>query len=64
MVDFDGKNCFPNDEPWLTDGYGDYVRHYLRAMDAVPALTAPGQDHILSSTSVIQQADYEGSLKK
>lgn len=64
MVDFDGKNCFPNDEPWLTDDYGDYVRNYRRVMDAVAALTAPGQDHILSSTSVIQQADYEGSLKK
>ncbi len=64
MVDFDGKNRFPQDEPWLTDGYGDYVRHYLRAMDAVPSLTAPGEDHIISSTSVIQQADYEGNLKK
>lgn len=64
MVDFDGKNRFPQDEPWLTDGYGDYVRHYLRAMDAIPELSAPGQDHIISSTSVIQQADYAGNLKK
>jgi hypothetical protein len=64
MVDFDGKNRFPQDEPWLTDGYGDYIRHFLRAMDAAPALTAPGEDHIISSTSVIQQADYEGHLKK
>jgi hypothetical protein len=64
MVDFDGKNRFPQDEPWLTDGYGDYVRHYLRAMDAIPELTAPDEDHIISSTSVIQQADYEGYLKK
>jgi len=64
MVDFDGKNRFPQDEPWLTDGYGDYVRHYLRAMDAIPELTAPGQDHIISSTSVVQQADYAGNLKK
>jgi hypothetical protein len=64
MVDFDGKNRFPQDEPWLTDGYGDYVRHYLRAMDAFPGLTAPDEDHILSSTSVVQQADYEGHLKK
>jgi len=37
--------------------------HFLRAMDAVPALTAPGEDHIISSTSVIQQADYAGHLK-
>jgi len=59
----DGRNCFPFDEPWLTDGYGDYVRHYLRAMDTYPFL-APAQDHILSSTSVIQQVDYRGFLKK
>ena len=62
-VDTDGRNCFPFDEPWLTDGYGDYVRHYLRAMATYPQL-APGEDHILSSTSVIQQADYHGNLKK
>jgi hypothetical protein len=64
MVDFDGKNRYPGDEPWLTDGYGDYVRHFLRAMDAIPSLAPPGEDHILSSSSVIQQADYEGNLKK
>ena len=63
-VDFDGRNKFPGDEPWLTDGYGDYVRHFLRAMDAIPSLAPPGEDHILSSTSVIQQADYAGHLKK
>jgi hypothetical protein len=64
MVDFDGKNRYPGDEPWLTDGYGDYVRHFLRAMDAIPSLAPPGEDHILSSTSVIPMADYEGHLKK
>jgi hypothetical protein len=62
-VDVDGKNCFPTDEPWLTDGYGDYIRHYLRAMAIYPSL-APAEDHILSTTSVIQQADYKGFLKK
>ncbi len=62
-VDFDGKNCFPFDEPWLTDGYGDYVRHYLRAMATYPAL-APVEDHILSTTSMIQQADYKGHFHK
>jgi hypothetical protein len=64
MVDFDGKNRFPGDEPWLTDGYGDYIRHYLRAMDADPNLAPPGEDHILSSSSIIQEADYAGHLKK
>jgi hypothetical protein len=59
----DGRNCFPFDEPWLTDGYGDYVRHYIRAMATYPVL-APAADHILSTTSVIQQADYKGFFKK
>jgi hypothetical protein len=63
MVDFDGKNRFPQDEPWLTDGYGDYIRHYLRAMATNPLL-APAEDRILASTSVIQQADYKGNLQK
>jgi hypothetical protein len=63
FVDFDGMNCFPTDEPWLTDGYGDYVRHYLRAMATYPVL-APVEDHILSTTSVIQQADYKDHFKK
>ena len=64
MVDFDGRNRFPEDEPWLTDGYGDYVRHFLRAMDAFPVLAPAGEDHIISSTSVVQEADYAGYLAK
>jgi hypothetical protein len=64
MVDVDGKNRYPQDENWLTDGYGDYVRHYLRAMAALPSLAPSDEDHILSSTSVIQQAGYEGSINK
>jgi hypothetical protein len=64
MVDSDGKNRFPTIEIWLTDGYGDYIRHYLRAMADFPELAPPGTDHILSSTSVIQQADYQGRHHK
>lgn len=63
MVDADGKNRYPQDENWLTDGYGDYVRHYLRAMAAMPELAPIGEDHLLSSTSIIQQADYRGADK-
>jgi len=58
MVDGDGKNRYPNDENWLTDGYGDYVRHFLRAMAAVPELAPSDEEHILSSTSIVQEADY------
>jgi hypothetical protein len=64
MVNDDGRNRYPNDDNWLTDGYGDYVRHYLRAMAAEPALAPSAENHILSSTSVIRQADYHGRYNK
>lgn len=58
MVDNSGRNLYPNDDIWLTDGYGDYVRHFLRAMDAFPELAPSGEEHIISSTSIVQQALY------
>jgi hypothetical protein len=63
MVDNDGKNRFPTDDIWLTDGYGDYIRHYLRAMAAEPRLAPKGADHILSSTSVVRQAYYASGVQ-
>jgi hypothetical protein len=40
------------------------VAHYLRAMAADPELAPSTKNHILSSTSVIQQADYHGRNNK
>ena len=64
MVDKDGKNNYPRDEVWLTDGYGDYVRHYLNAMAAVPELAPSNSNHILHSTSIVTQADYHPNFNK
>jgi len=58
MVDVDGKNRYPRDDNWLTDGYGDYVRHYLRAMASFPELAPDDQNHLLRTTSVIQTISY------
>ena len=58
MVDVDGKNRYPRDDNWLTDGYGDYVRHYLRAMASFPELAPDNQNHLLRTTSVIQNIAY------
>ena len=58
MVDHDGKNYYPTNDVWLTDGYGDYVRHFLYAMAAAPETAPQDQEHILSTTSVIQEACY------
>lgn len=59
MVDADGKNRYLQDDVWMTDGYGDFVRHYLRAMAASPDLVPADQDHILRSTSVVSRIRYE-----
>jgi hypothetical protein len=65
MVDIDGKNIYPQDnEIWMTDGYGDYVRHYLRSMAFWPELAPSDQNHLLSSTSVIQLMEYQPYINK
>jgi hypothetical protein len=58
MVDVDGKNRYYRDDVWLTDGYGDYVRHYLRAMAAAPELAPPDQNHLLRTSSVVRSIRY------
>jgi hypothetical protein len=70
MVDHDGKNQYPAvtranaGQPragaghWLTDGYGDYVRHYLRAMASLPELAPDNQNHLLRTSSVISSIRY------
>ncbi|MEO8370502.1 MAG: hypothetical protein ABI806_15065 [Candidatus Solibacter sp.] len=57
-VDTDGKNRYIRDENWLTDGYGDYVRHYLWAMAAQPELAPENQNHLLRTSSVVQSIGY------
>jgi hypothetical protein len=58
MVDVDGKNFYMNDDIWLTDGYGDYIRHFLRAMAADPTLAPDNQDHLLRTSSVLTNIAY------
>jgi hypothetical protein len=58
MVDEDGRNRYPQNDIWLSDGYGDYVRHYLRAMASAPELAPSAQNHLLRSSSVIQSIRY------
>jgi hypothetical protein len=57
-VDTDGKNRYIRDDNWLTDGYGDYVRHYLRSMASAPELAPEDQNHLLRTSSVVQSIQY------
>ncbi len=58
MVDSDGKNRYPTDSVWYTDGYGDYVRYYLDAMASDPILAPVDMPHILRSSSTISNVTY------
>lgn len=60
LVDFDGKVRFSprNNSIWYTDGYGDFVRHYIRAMGWYPALAFDSANHLIRSSSVVQNIVY------
>lgn len=61
MVSADGMNQYPRNGVWMTDGYGDYVRHYLRAMAAAPQLAPYDQNHLLRTSSTIRQITYDAN---
>jgi hypothetical protein len=44
---------------WFSDGYGDYIRHFLAGMASVPEWAPPGQSHMLRSSSMITHVKYE-----
>jgi hypothetical protein len=46
---------------WFSDGYGDYIRHFVVAMGAVPEWAPPRENHLLRSTSVVTRVEYAPS---
>jgi len=55
-----------NDQPylqhagvWFSDGYGDYIRHFMYAVGAQPDWASEGQNHLLRSSSVVSDVRYE-----
>jgi hypothetical protein len=48
-----------NEGWWFSDGYGDYIRHFLVAMAAVPEWAPPHENHLLRSTSVVSRVEYD-----
>ncbi|WP_257455998.1 MYXO-CTERM sorting domain-containing protein [Archangium lipolyticum] len=43
---------------WFTDGYGDYIRHFMAGMGSIPEWSPPGENHLLRSSSVVRQVSY------
>ncbi|WP_276373753.1 hypothetical protein [Chryseolinea sp. H1M3-3] len=46
---------------WFSDGYSDYIRHFLDGYAAVPEWVPLDQDHVLRSSSAIQKISYSNS---
>ena len=47
-----------HDPYWFSDGYSDYIRHFEWAMGAVPEFAPVGENHLLRSSSVVQEVKY------
>jgi hypothetical protein len=43
---------------WWTDGYGDYIKHFLGGVGSVPEWAPQSQTHLLRSTSVVRSIQY------
>ena len=48
-------------EIWFSDGYTDYIRHFMEGIAAIPEWAPAGENHLLRSTSVIQKIKYTAS---
>jgi hypothetical protein len=65
MANADGTVTVGVDRPdyynqcWFTDGYFDYVPHFIDGMGSIPELAPADTDHLLRSTSVVQRVAYE-----
>jgi hypothetical protein len=53
-------NVGPIDQTvWFSDGYGDYIRHFMAGLGSVPAWAPKGETHLLRSSSVVREISYQ-----
>jgi len=64
MANEDGTVTVGIDRPdyynqcWFTDGYFDYVPHFIDGMAALPETAPRDSDHLLRASSVVQEIEY------
>lgn len=46
---------------WFSDGYSDYIRHFLDGIAAIPEWAPSDRDHVLRSSSVVQTIKYSAA---
>ena len=45
---------------WFSDGYGDYIRHFMAGMAAVPEWAESDRSHLVGSSSIVKTISYAG----
>jgi hypothetical protein len=43
---------------WWSDGYADYIKHYLDGMAAIPEWAPEGENHLIKCSSVVTNIEY------
>ncbi len=43
---------------WFSDGFGDYIRHFMAGLGSVPEWAPPKENHLLRSSSVVESVSY------
>jgi len=43
---------------WYSDGYADYIKHFMSGIASVPEWSPAGENHILRSSSVVSAVTY------
>ena len=49
---------FGSAAPWYTDGYGDYIKHFMAGIGAVPEWSPPDGSYLVRSSSVVRSITY------
>jgi hypothetical protein len=52
-------NVGPIDQSlWFSDGYGDYIRHFMAGLGSIPEWAPSEESHLLRSSSVVTSVSY------
>ena len=47
---------------WFTDGYGDYIKHFMAGLRAIPEWVSPGRISIVRSETVLRNVLISESI--
>ncbi|MCA0458000.1 MAG: DUF4082 domain-containing protein [Chloroflexi bacterium] len=52
------KATFDGGSNWYSDGYGDYIKHFMSGIGSIPEWSPANESHLLRSSSVVTSVTY------